>query len=113
MKLLFDQNISFRIISMVAEFFPESKHVSSLFLSNSEDSAIWKTAKSAGYSIVTFDSDFYDMSLIYGSPPKIIWLRIGNVSTERLKDLLLAKADVIHDFIMNKENSDKACLEID
>ncbi|MFN3999001.1 DUF5615 family PIN-like protein [Algoriphagus sp.] len=43
--------------------------------------------KANGYSIVTFDSDFFDLSLIKGHPPKIIWIRTGNLTTDSiLKD---------------------------
>jgi predicted nuclease of predicted toxin-antitoxin system len=54
---------------------------------------IWKWAKSNGFSIVTFDSDFVDLSLVFGFPPKVIWLRLGNSSTERIAKTLLEKKD--------------------
>ena len=57
MKLLFDQNISYRIIPKLLSYFPESKHVSQVGLNNSEDSEIWNFAKGNGNVIVTFDSD--------------------------------------------------------
>jgi predicted nuclease of predicted toxin-antitoxin system len=113
MKLLFDQNISFRIINKIVDKFPESKHVSNVGLSGSEDIDIWQFAKKENYVIVTFDSDYYDISLINGCPPKVIWLRIGNVTTEAIKKIILSNSQVITDFIDNEENSDKACLEID
>jgi predicted nuclease of predicted toxin-antitoxin system len=71
MKLLFDQNISFRIISKLNDVFPDAKQVRELGLENSTDSEIWEYAKSKDYSIVTFDADFYDMSNLYGHPQEL------------------------------------------
>lgn len=113
MKLLFDQNISFRIVNKVSDKFPESKHVSQVGLNDSEDIDIWQYARMGNYVIVTFDSDYYDISLINGCPPKLIWLRTGNLTTEEIKNVLISNAVVIHDFILNLEEVDIACLEID
>ena len=113
MKLLFDQNISFRIVNKIIDIFPESKHVSHVGLSNSEDIDIWQFAQKENYVIVTFDSDYYDISLINGCPPKVIWLRTGNLTTDEIKTIIVANAKIINDFSDNIEYSDKACLEID
>lgn len=112
MKLLFDQNISYRIITKIIDKFPKSKHVSSFKLNDSEDIDIWEFARKENYVIVTFDSDYYDISLINGCPPKVIWLRTGNLSTNDLATLILANSEMIISFITNEENADKACLEI-
>jgi predicted nuclease of predicted toxin-antitoxin system len=82
MKLLFDQNISFRAVKGIQDLFPLAKQVCELGLENSSDRSIWNFAKKENYSIVTFDSDFYDLNLVLGTPPKIIWLRTGNATTE-------------------------------
>jgi predicted nuclease of predicted toxin-antitoxin system len=73
MKLLFDQNISYRIVSLVSDKFPEAKHVKQVGLEDATDNLIWNFAKENNYSIVTFDSDFYNLSIIRGCPPKIIF----------------------------------------
>jgi len=65
------------------------------------------------YVIVTYDSDFYDISLINGFPPKIIWIRTGNLTTNDIAQLLTENKDVIFDFINNPEQKDIACLEIE
>ncbi len=72
MKLLFDQNISFRIISKISHTFPKAKQVRQLEIENYSDIEIWKFAKENEYTIVTFDADFYDLSNFKGFPPKII-----------------------------------------
>lgn len=110
MKVLFDQNISYRIIKHLGEYFPESKHVSQLGLLNSLDSEIWDFARKNEYVIVTFDADFYDLSVLNGTPPKIIWLRIGNTSTLNISNVIIKNMEMILDFL-ELENQN-ACLEI-
>jgi predicted nuclease of predicted toxin-antitoxin system len=112
MKLLFDQNISFRIVKKLESTFPLSHQVKLLGLENLEDFKIWEYAKKNNYSIVTFDTDFYDLSLIKGVPPKIIWLRTGNTSTNALASLLENNAELIKHFITHEDYKDLACLEI-
>ena len=66
MKLLFDQNISFRVVRGLETVFPLAKQIRELGLENSTDREIWEYAKREGYTIVTFDSDFYDLTLVLG-----------------------------------------------
>ena len=113
MKLLFDQNISYRITKSLLSYFPECKHVIDCKLNNAEDSEIWKYAKENRFAIVTFDSDFYEISLIKGHPPKIIWIRTGNLSTDDLAGLLIMNQDLINDFLNNKAFDEVACIEMD
>ena len=110
MNLLFDQNISFRIIKKIDDIFPGSRQVSDLDLQSSTDLAIWEFARKNDFCIVTFDSDFIDISTLRGFPPKIIWLRIGNTSTESIAERLRAEQASINDFLSNNEI---AFLEID
>ena len=112
MKLLFDQNISFRIEKKLSNSFNLSKHVSNLGLSNASDIAIWDYAKLEQFTIVTFDSDFYDLSLLCGCPPKIIWIRKGNLDTNQIVKLLEQKQLIIRNFIENPDKNQVACLEI-
>ena len=112
MKLLFDQNISFRIVSKLKINFPEAKQVRELGIENYSDIEIWKFAKENNYTIVTFDGDFYDLSNLKGFPPKIIWLRFGNTKTDYIADLLNSRFNIISDFTSSNEYSKIACLEI-
>jgi len=113
MKLLFDQNISYRIVKKVSDRFPGCLHVSSCGLNDADDSDIWAFAKQNNYTIVTSDSDFYDLALVRGIPPKIIWIREGNLSTRELTGLLVEKYQVIHSFMTGKEvTEENACLEL-
>lgn len=112
MKLLFDQNISYRIEKKFSSNYNSSKHISNLGLNNATDIEIWNFAKREQFVIVTFDSDFYDLSLINGCPPKIIWIRTGNLTTKHVFELLEEKHLLIRNFIENPDKQELACLEI-
>jgi predicted nuclease of predicted toxin-antitoxin system len=109
MKLLFDQNISYRITKHLPYLFQNSSHVKTEGLINASDYQIWKYARLNGFTIVTQDSDFNDLYLIRGYPPKIIWLKTGNINTDELVKILQEHSDNIKDFI---ENKDLGCFEI-
>jgi len=112
MKLLFDQNLSFRIIKNLRDLNIDCVHVSTCGLSNSIDIDIWKFAKKNYYTIVTCDSDFYDISVINGHPPKIIWLRTGNILKNDIIQLIINNSELINNFIFNDEFKHTSCLEI-
>jgi len=112
MKLLLDQNISYRIVSKIQDIYPDSRQVRELGLENLKDLAIWYYAKDNEYCIVTFDSDFYDLGLIKGSSPKVIWLRIGNTSTQNIEKVLRQNFDLIKTFLTDPNYKEIGCLEI-
>ena len=109
MKLLFDQNISFRLVNKLSDLFPDCAQVKSLGLENASDLEIWEFAKRSDYTIVTFDSDFYDYSLVWGHPPKIVWLRLGNSTTSNIERVLRSQFEVLESFELN---NNLACLAI-
>ena len=99
MRLLFDDNISYRIIKKVSDSFPESMHVNRTGLSHpAADHAIWEHARQMGFVIVTFDDDFEDLHNLYGFPPKVIILRLGNSSTSAIAKVLELKQSEINAF---------------
>jgi predicted nuclease of predicted toxin-antitoxin system len=112
MRLLFDQNISFRLVRKVQSIFPDAKQVRELGLENAKDKEIWQYAKKNNYVIVTFDVDFVDLNVLYGHPPKIVWLRIGNIKTDFLVLKLEEKANEITSFVTEDKYSNIGCLEI-
>ncbi|MDX2135577.1 MAG: DUF5615 family PIN-like protein [Saprospiraceae bacterium] len=76
MKVLIDQNISFRIIPLIQQAFPEIQHVRDLNLINYPDFQVFQFARLNGYgTILTLDEDFYNIQLEHGTPPKVIWIR--------------------------------------
>ena len=52
------------------------------------------------------------MKLLLGTPPKIIWLRIGNAATEDIIQLFRQNVEVIKEFLVNPDFSQLGCLEI-
>ncbi|MFK7784257.1 MAG: DUF5615 family PIN-like protein [Crocinitomicaceae bacterium] len=109
MKILFDQNISFRLVKRVGDIFPEVEQVRNLGLENSTDQEISNFAKENDYTIITFDGDFYDFSLVWGYPPKIVWIRTGNKTTNEIESILRKHQQNMEIFIADKELT---CLEI-
>ncbi|MEQ9426138.1 MAG: DUF5615 family PIN-like protein [Cyclobacteriaceae bacterium] len=95
MKLLFDENISFRIIKHLATDFPESVHISTLAKNRITDRQIWSLANENGLTIVTYDEDFYELQQLNGFPPKVIWLRFGNRPTQFIAEILTKLKDTI------------------
>jgi predicted nuclease of predicted toxin-antitoxin system len=109
MKLLFDQNLSYKLCSLLADLFPDSEQVGRVKLSQSSDRTIWDYAKTNGYAVVTQDADFAEMATLYGSPPKVIWLRCGNQTIYDLEMLLRNHAAELVAFA-HDDTAD--CLEI-
>ena len=98
MKLLLDENLSDRIIHRIIDLYPDSAHVKTLSLTNTDDSVIWEYAKVNNFVIVSKDADFHQRSLLYGHPPKFIYLRIGNSPTSKIVQILRDDFDTIGEF---------------
>ena len=109
MKLLFDQNLSHQLCSLLADVSPGAAQVRSVGLDQASDSAIWAYARREGFVIVTLDADFADLAGLRGAPPKVIWLRCGNQPTRFVERLLRTHAATIATFL---ETDDAACLEL-
>ncbi len=88
MKLLLDENLSARIIAQILDLFPGSTHVKSEGLIHCDDADIWVFAQQHGYAIVSKDADFHQRSLVFGHPPKLVFLRIGNCPTSDITAVL-------------------------
>jgi predicted nuclease of predicted toxin-antitoxin system len=63
------------------------------------DTLIWQHARANGFTLVSKDSDFQARSLLFGCPPKFIWLRVGNCPIETIETLLRQRFAEIHGFI--------------
>jgi len=103
MKLLFDQNISPRILKILPGTLYNSTHVNFNRLQDKSDLEIFNYAKNSDYCIVTQDSDFNDLLRLKGFPPKVIWFRLGNVKTEIISNLLIQKHNKIKVFFESLE----------
>lgn len=95
MKLLFDQNLSHRLVGLMEDLFPNSIHVRQTGLHEADDLTIWNHAKGHDLVTVTQDSDYADWNKIRGAPPKIIWLRCGNASVDQIHSKLRNAVDRI------------------
>lgn len=91
MKLLLDQNLSPRLVRELSDLFPGCAHVRDLGLASADDQVVWAHAKANGFVIVSKDSDFHQRSFVYGAPPKVIWVRLGNCPTARIATLLRSR----------------------
>ena len=98
MRLLFDENLSPRLVRDVADMFPNSAHVRDLQLQSAPDEDIWRRAAVEGFIIVTKDDDFRQRSFLSGFPPKVIWLHVGNCRREESAAILRHAFDSITTF---------------
>jgi predicted nuclease of predicted toxin-antitoxin system len=87
-KLLFDENLSPALVRRLADVFPDSVHVRDVGMKATDDPVVWDYAKDNDLMIVSKDADMHDLSLVFGNPPKVVWLRLGNCSTKQVEELL-------------------------
>ena len=104
-KLLFDQNISRRVVAPLANLFAGSRHVAQLRLGSNADRTIWDYTRTNGFAIVSKDADFNQMSFLFGAPPKVIWLRLGNCTTDDILRCLARNETVISVFLADPESA--------
>ena len=105
MKLLFDANLSRRIVGLLQDLFPGSSQLMLIGLAGeTPDEVIWEFAKSAGFTVVTSDTDFIRLSAQRGAPPKLIFLDRMNYSTEIAADLIRRNAVVVSEFEKSTRN---------
>ncbi len=88
MTLLFDENLSPRLVPLLGDIYPGSVHVRDVALQNVDDELVWQYAQQNSLTIVSKDSDFHHRSLLFGFPPKVIWIRRGNCSTRDIEAML-------------------------
>jgi predicted nuclease of predicted toxin-antitoxin system len=87
-KLLFDHQLSPRLVKSLADIYPDSNHVYLLGLDQADDKIIWQHARDERFLIVTKDADFSDLCTLLGFPPKVIWIRRGNCKTSAIEAIL-------------------------
>lgn len=105
MKLLFDENLSRRLVPRILDLFPGSVHLSTVGLLQAQDAAIWEFAESNDFAIVTADSDFYEIATAKGTPPKVIWLRDCDYPTAIAEKLIRNQAVRIAEFAQDTEQA--------
>ncbi len=105
MKLLFDQNLSPRLVKALADIYPGSVHVRDVGLNNALDESVWDYAIRHGLTIISKDSDFHQRSFLFGHPPKVVWIRRGNCSTKEIEAILRAHHTDLQGFEQGKEGA--------
>lgn len=105
MKLLFDANVSHKLVRDLASEYPGSTHVRDVGLRSAEDLQIWDHARTQGLVIVSKDTDFRERSYVEGFPPKVIWLDVGNAGTAAIAALLRRERDRVEHFETLEETS--------
>jgi len=108
-KLLFDNNISHRVLPRIADIFSDTTHVMLENLDESSDEKVWYFARTNNYAIVTKDSDFNDLAIYKGTPPKIIWIKLGNCKVIDIENILRKNVDAIKIFL---DEPNSAILEM-
>ena len=101
MKLLFDENLSPRLVRLLSDLFPDSAHVRDVGLQSADDLVVWTYAKENEMVICSKDSDMHQRSFLFGYPPKIVWVRLGNCSTSQVAELLRNKITTIEAFYLD------------
>ena len=105
MKLLFDENLSDRLVPALLPAYPGCTHVKNLNLLKTSDTIIWNHAKQNDYIIVSKDADFHQRSLLLGHPPKLIYLKVGNCPTSHIQRLLTSSVKEITAFAQDTRTS--------
>lgn len=108
MKLLFDQNLSRKLLPAIESRFPRSSHVVYLRLDTADDATIRDYARAEGFTLVTKNTDMVDLCVVKGAPPKVLWLRVGNCTTGLVRQVLEAN----YERILRFENSEQVVLSL-
>ena len=102
MRLLFDNNVSYKLVKKLSDIVPGCIHVSNIGLPHpANDMDIWSWAKINNCTIVTFDEDFEQIEILNGFPPKVILFRFGNTPTAKLEQIIRANWSVIKTFLLD------------
>ena len=105
MKLLFDHNLSYKLVGRLADLFPDSEHVRNVNLQEADDRTVWEYARAHGFAIVSKDEDFHQLSFLYGAPPKVVWVRLGNCATTDIEQALRRYHTDLLNFDANEEGA--------
>ncbi|HMJ08273.1 MAG TPA: DUF5615 family PIN-like protein [Pyrinomonadaceae bacterium] len=102
MKLLFDENLSPTLVERLADVFAGSTHVRNVSLQSADDADVWKYAVENGFALISKDADMHDRSLLFGFPPKVVWVRLGNCSTTDVERLLRREENLVARFFADE-----------
>lgn len=105
MTLRIGKNLSHCLVKSLQQEYPGSRHVREVGLQEASDAVVWQYAAQRGYAIVTKDSDFHQRSFLFGHPPKVIWVRVGNAPTAVIEALLRRHTGDVALFLSSPESA--------
>jgi len=108
-KLLFDHNLSHKLVAHLSDLYPGSTHTRFLGFERAADLELWFLARTHELTIVTKDEDYSELVVLRGAPPKVIWLRLGNCATHAVEASLRRHYEDIAALIRDDE---RAIIEI-
>jgi len=94
-RLLIDENLPFTLVRLLDT---DCLHVSEI-AAQASDSLLWKTARENNWIVLTRDTDFFDRLLVHGAPPKVVWVRLGNIRKNALIELLIKRWPVVQQLL--------------
>ena len=105
MRLIVDENLSPALAHRLGDIFPSFIHVRDIGMKRADDFVIWEYAKANDLIIVSKDADMHDLSLVFGNPPKVLWIKLGNCSSRQVETLIRTDYNVIKLFHNDDEVS--------
>ena len=105
MRLLFDQNLAPKLVQVLADIYPNSEHVQNVGLDEADDREVWDFAGTHGFTIVSKDEDFHQLSFLFGPPPKVIWIHMGNSGTPDIERVLRQRVVELDEFKANEQEA--------
>lgn len=91
MKFLVDANLPPRLCTWLNSRGHDADHLFQLGLLRASDTQIWQYGSAEKVVVITKDVDFYDRALVFGPPPQVIHIAVGNCSNDRLFEILASK----------------------
>jgi predicted nuclease of predicted toxin-antitoxin system len=101
---LIDENLSRRLKVILAPIFPNCSHVADFSLLRADDDAIHARAKAEGLALLSRDDDFRGLVERYGAPPKLVFVRLGNVSTIEVAEAIALQQNEFNTFLSSAED---------
>lgn len=93
--LLIDENLP----ASLARLLPVTCSHATDLEAQPSDSLLWSHARERNWIVLTRDADFFDRLMLHGPPPKVIWVRLGNVRKADLENLLVRLWPEISDLL--------------
>jgi len=91
MRLLLDENISWRLPAYLRPHCTAVLHVQDIQLDSSPDTNIWRYARQHSYDVLTKDGDFLRLVLAEGFSPRVVAVQNAQVLVAKLAKFLLMR----------------------